>query len=217
MSIKNRFLQNTGLCLAHCIAVLSPVIVATPTASFSGIAPASPSTSLNRPTPAAPKAITAWTQPVKEGHRYRIKASCYNLIGTTASGVFIHSKTHPEPVVAVPEGTTDNVRFGTIVKLTLDKKEKEKKGDNAVYAVVSDTGIFGVNVDENKTHPYNSGVAADIYISAVDKLGFPSCERFGKQDVVVEIVKVPPNPESYAGGKKQTEASLAKLANTKQL
>lgn len=32
---KNLFLQNTGLWMAHCAAVLSPVIVATPTASFS--------------------------------------------------------------------------------------------------------------------------------------------------------------------------------------
>jgi hypothetical protein len=215
MNKPDKFFKAAGGIGVQLAAFFAPIVMAPPTASFPGIAPASPSIPLSRPTPATPKAITAWRQPVKKGDEYSITASCYNLTGTTASGVFIHSKTHPKPVVAIPEGATHNVPFGTIVKLTRDKKDH-----NAVYAVVSDTGIFGVNVDENKTHPYNPGVAADIYISAAHELGFSSCKGFGKQDIIVEIVKAPPNPKSYADGKKQTEESLtelAELANTKQL
>lgn len=210
MSAKNCFLQNTGLCLAHCAAALSPVIVATPTASFSGseIAPASPSIPLS-----PPKAITAWTQPVKEGNQYRITASCYNTIGTTAAGIPVHPNENPEPVVAVPRGTTHNVPFGTIIVITSPNTNK------ATYAVVADTGGFG-QAANGKRHGVNRNTAMDLYSPVAQKLGSPSCKGFGKQDIIVEIVRVPPNPESYAGGKKQTETSLAKLAElakTKQL
>lgn len=215
MRKPDKFFKAAGGIGAQLAAFFAPIVMATPTASFSGIAPASPSTSLNRPTPAAPKPITAWRQSVKKGHRYRITASCYNTIGTTAAGIPVHPDENPEPVVAVPEGTTDKVPFGTIVKLTPANKDH-----NAVYAVVADTGGFG-QTPNGKRHGVNPNTAMDFYTSVAEKLGFQSCKKFGKQeDVVVEIVEAPPNPESYAGGKQQTEASLAKLAElakTKQL
>jgi hypothetical protein len=104
------------------------------------------------------------------------------------------------------------VPFGTIIVITSPNTNK------ATYAVVADTGGFGKTAD-GTPHGVNPRAAMDLYIPVARNLGFPSCERFGKQDVVVEIAEDPPNPESYAGGKKQTEASLAELAelaNTKR-
>lgn len=211
MRKPDKFFKAVGGIGAQLAALCAPIVMATPTASFSGIAPASPSIPLSRPTPAAPKAITAWTQPVKKGDQYSIKASCYNISGTTAAGIPVHPDKNSKPVVAVPEGTTHNMPFGTIVKLTHANRDP-----NPVYAVVADTGGFGQTAN-GKRHGVNPNAAMDLYSPVARNLGFPSCKIFGKQGVVVEIVKVPPKPESYAGGKKQTEASLAKLANTKQL
>lgn len=212
MGKPDKFFKAVGAIGSQLAAFFAPIVMATPTASFSGIAPASPSISLSRPTPAAPKAITAWTQSVKKGNIYRITASCYNTIGTTAAGIPVHPDKNSKPVVAVPEGTTNKVPFGTIVKLTLDKKDH-----NAVYAVVADTGGFGQTAN-GTPNGVNRNTAMDLYSPVAQKLGSQSCEGFGKKPLIVKIVKVPNgNLDYYEDLKEQTEASLAKLANTKQL